>query len=123
MAPESQPAASSAPEFSHALDLLWDRFKPEIAQRVALLESAASAAAAHALTQAQQQTAHSAAHKLAGVLGTFGLAQGTALAREIENLCAQDAPSGFTGADRLLSLASQLRTVVESRAASGTHPK
>jgi len=127
MALEPQPAAPTAalpaPALSHALDLLWERFKPEIEQRVAVLESAAAAEAAHSLSGGELEAAQSAAHKLAGVLGSFGLAEGTAMAREIETICSTEAPTASAGADRFLSLAAQLRAIVESRAALSAHPK
>ena len=46
---------------------------------------AAEACASGTLTHAEQQQAAADAHKLAGVLGTFGLNEGTELAREAES--------------------------------------
>ena len=48
------------------------------------------------LTAPQQEQAGADAHKLAGVLGTFGLKEGTELAREAERLYegSLDAESG-----------------------------
>ncbi len=57
---------------------------PEIRERVAVLEAAATAVAAKKLTAARREKAQAAAHKLAGVLGTFSLTRGTVLARELE---------------------------------------
>ena len=59
------------------MNRLWVRHLPEIEQRVAVLESAASAHAEGRLTAELCEHAHAASHKLAGVLGTFGLAEGT----------------------------------------------
>jgi HPt (histidine-containing phosphotransfer) domain-containing protein len=97
-----------------ALERLWDRHLPEIKDRLALIESAAAAAAAGSLTRGQQQAAHAAAHKLAGVLGTFGLAEATAPAREIEHLYAQDAAPPPESAARLVGMAASLRALIES---------
>lgn len=102
-------------ELAAALAQLWQKFLPEMTARVSVLESAAAACAAANLTPAQQQAAASAAHKLAGVLGTFGLAQGTALARELETLYSAPAaptPSHFA---HILSLTADLRSVIASR--------
>lgn len=97
-----------------AMDRMWAKFLPDIEQRVAVLESAALAVVQGALTAELREEASSAAHKLAGVLGTFGLDQGTVLAREAESLYARDAAgAGLDG--RPAALAAQLRTVLASR--------
>lgn len=97
---------------SAALDGMWSKFLPEMLERVAVLQTTAAACAAGKVKQPQLEAAASAAHKLAGVLGTFGLARGTALARELEQLFS--AP-GRLQPQRLLALTSELRSVIESR--------
>ncbi len=106
-----------AGEIAKALDKIWAKFLPEIRERVAVLESAAASFAAHALTTSQQEDAHAAAHKLAGVLGAFNLARGTDLARELELLYSDSGKSGLDPSlgPRLTSLAAELRATVESR--------
>jgi len=106
---------SGQPDLAAALDKLWTRFLPEIRARVSILEAAAESAAANALTAEQQQAAASAAHKLAGVLGTFNLSRGTAIARELELLYSAEAPPGPGPASRLASASAELRSLVESR--------
>jgi len=106
-----------------ALDRLWQKFLPEIGQRVALLESAAQALAAGELNPAQQQAAHAAAHKLAGVLGTFNLAEGTTLAREIELKNAPGAVLVPADAEHLSALSARLRALVENRSGAARPPK
>ena len=106
---------AKAPELAAALDLLWMRFLPEIRRRVELLAVAAADCADSRLSAARCEAAHAAAHKLAGTLGTFNLAAGTALAREIElHFAGGDTPDA-SSAGRLASLASQLRAIVDSR--------
>ncbi len=100
-----------------ALDRLWERFLPEIRGRVALIESAGIALRDGIPNSAQQEAAQAAAHKLAGVLGSFGLALGTNLARKAELLLAErEAPDRIEPAE-LLRLAAGLRALVESRGA------
>jgi HPt (histidine-containing phosphotransfer) domain-containing protein len=100
---------------NQALDGLWARFLPLIEDRVEILDSAAAACAANRLSIEQQQAAVAAAHKLAGVLGTFGLTEGTVLARELEMLYSgQSSPDPALGA-RLVSIAAQLRSIVQNR--------
>ncbi len=106
-----------------ALDQLWIRFLPDIKDRISILESAAAAAAAGSLPPEQQQAAQSAAHKLVGILGTFGLDQGTFPARETERLYTADAAPSSQAAGQLVSFAKDLRLLVESRQPSSPPEK
>ena len=99
------------PNLAAALDRLWARFLPEIRERVAVVDAAVQALAAGSLGAGQKDAAASAAHKLAGVLGTFSLARGTELARELE-LQFSGTPAS---ASQLASIASELRAVIDSR--------
>jgi HPt (histidine-containing phosphotransfer) domain-containing protein len=99
------------PNLAAALDRLWARFLPEIRERVAVVDAAVQALAAGSLGAEQKDAAASAAHKLAGVLGTFSLARGTELARELE-LQFSGTPAS---ASQLASIASELRAVIDSR--------
>lgn len=103
------------PGLAAALDRIWQRHLPEIEERLAIIESAAAATAAGKLTAEQRQAAQAAAHKLAGVLGSFGLAEGTAPARETElHYAAGSAANPENGPD-LAGMATALRSLVESR--------
>jgi HPt (histidine-containing phosphotransfer) domain-containing protein len=110
-----EPAANQTapPALAAALDRLWTRFLPEIQERVSILESAAQALAAHALTPEQQEAAHAAAHKLAGTLGTFNLHRGTELARALE-LAYETAPDP-SSAPLLTQRTSELRSLIANR--------
>lgn len=98
-----------------ALDTLWTKFLPEMEERVARLETASAAFAQNALSEDEQEAAHSAAHKLAGVLGTFGLTRGTELARELELTFSRRSAHDPALGKRLIEIASQLRSIVVSR--------
>lgn len=98
-----------------ALDALWVRFLPELQQRIAVLEEAGRAFAARRLSQKQHEAANIAAHKLAGVLGTFGLTKGTVLARELEILYSRENGPDPAIAEQLGHIAAQLRAIVEGR--------
>ncbi|SPE24135.1 Two-component response regulator (fragment) [Candidatus Sulfotelmatomonas gaucii] len=100
---------------SQAIDRLWVRFFPEIRERVAVLESAATAVSAKKLSAARREKAQAAAHKLAGVLGTFSLARGTVLARELEVIYSQETSPGSDSGERLAEIAAELRAIVENR--------
>lgn len=98
-----------------AMQRMWVQFLPQMEQRVAVLEAAAAAVAEGTLTAAQASEATKAAHNLAGVLGTFGLAEGTALAREAEPVYAAGLPVDRGRHARLAEIASRLRDLLAAR--------
>lgn len=100
---------------TEAMDRLWTKFLPQMVERVATLQKAAESAANGTLGAAEQQSAGSDAHKLAGVLGTFGLQEGTELAREAEDLYSGTLDGSAAVGDRLTQIAEQLRTIVAGR--------
>lgn len=104
---------SSPPELAEALDLLWVRFLPEIRNRTNILSAAAAAAVK--LPEPQREAAHAAAHKLAGALGTFGLARGSELARELELAFASPAETEPSLALHLAAVTAELRTIIDNR--------
>lgn len=107
--------SNEQPSLTRALDALWVRFLPDMEGRVALLEAAAEASRSSGLSVEQQVEAHAAAHKLAGVLGTFGLARGTVLARELEIMYSRQNGRDPAPAEQLSQIASELRTIIASR--------
>lgn len=98
---------------TEALNRMWVRFLPEIENRLALVEDAASALVGPGLPAELREAAHQAAHKLAGILGTFGLPRGTELARQAEHLLANDIAAD--SAANLTVWLSELRNLIESR--------
>jgi HPt (histidine-containing phosphotransfer) domain-containing protein len=67
-----------------ALARIWDRSKPLTRERLARIDAAVAALGQSRLTDPAVEDATHAAHQLAGSLGTFGLNDGTLLARQIE---------------------------------------
>ena len=63
---------------------VWERCKEKFSDRVAVLEQAIAALLNDTLTEELRQQAEQEAHRLAGSLGIFGFAEGSRLAREIE---------------------------------------
>lgn len=104
---------SVSPSMSEALARLWSKFLPDIEARVAVLEAASLALTTGTLQEDQREAAHQAAHKLAGVLGTFGLHRGTDLARQVELEFAEAVPA--SAAADLSTWVAELRQLVESR--------
>ena len=90
---------------------VWQHNRPLVDARVATIERAA-----HELSQEPAQpglveAGREEAHKLAGVLGTFGLQHGTELARDLEEHLGPHAVRAE--AARLQGVAAQLRRTVE----------
>jgi len=100
---------------AETMNRLWTKFLPQMVERVTTLQRAAERAANGTLDAAEQQTASSDAHKLAGVLGTFGLQEGTELAREAENLYTGPLNDPATISARLAQIAEQLQKIIASR--------
>jgi hypothetical protein len=107
---------------SKALEQMWARHRSEILERVAVLEAAASAAIAKALTETQREAAQAAAHKLAGTLGMFNLARGTDLARESDLAYSSESALAAASGKHLATLAAELRIMIESRKAGTESP-
>jgi HPt (histidine-containing phosphotransfer) domain-containing protein len=101
------------PDLTTALDRLWLQFRPQMEERLSTLEAVAIALAANTLSPEQSSAAAAAAHNLAGVLGTFGLARGTDLARELEQYYSA-APISNT-AQKLATHTAELRSLIANR--------
>jgi HPt (histidine-containing phosphotransfer) domain-containing protein len=98
-----------------ALDRMWLQYLPLMRERVAILESAARDFAAGNLSIERQEEASAAAHKLAGVCGTFGLTRATVLARELEIMYTRQNGPDPELAQNMTAIAAELRTLIESR--------
>ncbi|NER37226.1 MAG: response regulator [Oscillatoria sp. SIO1A7] len=69
-----------------AIAEVWERFKGRISDRVATLAEASRRSIEGYLNQEECQDALKTAHKLAGSLGIFGFANGSEIAKQIENI-------------------------------------
>ncbi len=107
-------AADPQPQIAEALKLLWQKFLPQMQERVAVLAEASSALQGGGLTAEQRTAAGAAAHKLAGVLGTFGLTEGTNLAREAEGICSSDGLLDPSAAARIGAITKQLADLIQA---------
>ncbi|HEY9851715.1 MAG TPA: response regulator [Leptolyngbyaceae cyanobacterium] len=83
--PENQRATEIA-SLQSAVTGLWEKFKDKIIARLVALEQASAALLIGNLPEELRQEAIREAHKLAGSLGTFGFAEGSSIAREVEEL-------------------------------------
>jgi HPt (histidine-containing phosphotransfer) domain-containing protein len=87
--PETQ--ADAQKKLHDLLATLWEQRKSVLQERLQLLEAAIASLEGGSALEARKSGAD-AAHKLAGILGTFGLPRGTDLAREAELMLERDAP-------------------------------
>jgi HPt (histidine-containing phosphotransfer) domain-containing protein len=93
---------------------IWEKSKQTIAERIGILQQAQILAASDSLDEAARLRAVDAAHKLAGVLGTFGLPRGTELAREVEETFGNPAAWSPTTIQRLASLLDELDSLIKT---------
>lgn len=81
---DSKTNESSRRQTLTLINTVWHRFKDRIAAQIQVLEQAATALRQGELDPTLQQQARQEAHSLAGGLGTFGLMQGSQIAKQIE---------------------------------------
>ena len=110
---ESPEAQSQEQKLQSMISALWERSRHTVVERAARLRTAGDLLSDNRLDQATQQSAVDSAHKLAGVLGTFGLPRGTDLAREAEVLFGQPTPPGKVEIERLQVLLAELTTLID----------
>jgi HPt (histidine-containing phosphotransfer) domain-containing protein len=109
------------PPDSHAHDLelllhnLWKSSYPTLLERLKTLHDAQSKLADGSLDNQTRKDAEASAHKLAGVLGTFGLPQGSKLASKIEALLAQETEIDTERGRELGEWLDELESVVASK--------
>ena len=95
------------------ISALWDRSRHTVVERAALLRKAGDLLAHNRLDHTTQMHAVDSAHKLAGVLGTFGLPRGTDLAREAEVLFGQSTVPSKVEIERLQVLLAELTHLID----------
>jgi HPt (histidine-containing phosphotransfer) domain-containing protein len=116
--PAPPEAQSPEQKLQTMLSALWERSRHTVAERAALLQKAATLLKENQMDDATRQRAVDSAHKLAGVLGTFGLPRGTDLAREAEGLFGQSTPPSKVEIERLQVLLAELNSLI-ARGPSG----
>ena len=106
-------AQSQEQKLQSMISALWERSRHTVVERAALLRTAGELLVDNRLDQATQRSAVDSAHKLAGVLGTFGLPRGTDLAREAEELFGQPMPPSKPEIERLQVLLAELTHLID----------
>jgi HPt (histidine-containing phosphotransfer) domain-containing protein len=104
-----------AKEIDDLLQALWVKNYPILIDRLTLIRDAKDKLNESSLDDQTRKAGEEAAHKLAGILGTFGLPQGSVLASKIEALLAGDASTCAQRAGELSSWVQELETLIASR--------
>lgn len=108
----------AAEKIAARLAVLWQTSRPLILERIAALRAACDGLANNPSDIEARTRGREAAHKLSGILGTFGLPQGSEIASSIEYML--KSPDSL-GQDNLLFFRNQiaeLDAVVASKPAS-----
>ena len=92
---------------------IWQQSKKKILDRFTILERAVVTLREACLHEEQRQRAEQEAHKLAGLVGTFGYDRGSVLAREVELLLQTATARNDSLALQIASLVSVLRQDLE----------
>jgi HPt (histidine-containing phosphotransfer) domain-containing protein len=108
----SDPAAVIAARLAQ----LWRTSRPTILERLANLKSAQNALVANAADATARSEGREAAHKLSGVLGVFGLPQGSELAHNLEERL--KSAEALTAND-LIAMAGEIESLEAIIAAKG----
>jgi HPt (histidine-containing phosphotransfer) domain-containing protein len=96
------------------LEAMWQQRKSTVLDRLHVLEKAVDELSASP-TPASREAGIDAAHKLAGILGTFGLPRGTELAREMEVALGAPGPVDDRQAAHLQDLVGEIAQLIAQR--------
>ena len=97
------------------LTTLWSRSRESISERLEVLHTTLRLLRANPADPLARKSGGDAAHKLAGILGTFGLPEGTELARRIEVMLESPAPIRAFELDVLQHAIEQLHQMIEDK--------
>lgn len=97
---------------------IWERARISVLKRLGGLEQATRALLANELDENLRHLAEQDAHKLAGSLGTFGIQDGTQIARQIESLFQPDSQIPQAQLSSLPELIAELKQIVTNPAHS-----
>jgi len=96
---------------------VWDKFKESLGSKIALFEQAIAQISTGTLDPELRSTVQTETHRLIGSLGTFGLRQGSELARQIEQLLRLGSLNS-NEARQLEELVGQLKQAIENKSST-----
>jgi HPt (histidine-containing phosphotransfer) domain-containing protein len=97
------------------LATLWSRSQQNISDRLDVLRTAHRTLRTNPADNNARRAGADAAHKLAGILGTFGLPEGTNLARRIEVMLESATPIRPFDLDGVQRTINQLQQMIEAK--------
>ena len=112
-----RPGQGLEQQLNEAVAAVWERRRDQVMDRVGVLVRAAALlheGASPEMAPEVTAKAKDEAHRLAGLLGSFGFHEGSDIAAEIEELLSQ-APGGYEWIDRLGSKVIALNTYMGAR--------
>ncbi len=109
-----QEQAESQRKLNDLLATLWEQRKGILLERLRVLKESIADLETSGSAESRKRGAETA-HKLAGILGTFGLPRGTDLAREAEVTLERPAPLEPADLHRLHGLADELGLLIDHR--------
>lgn len=105
---------TSSEEIAKKLDALWQMYLPTMVSRLATIQTAIESLETGRLDRELKRNAAEEAHRLAGSLGTFGLAASSGMSSQIEHLLSQpDSMQSMTG--ELRKLFDSIKRDIEGR--------
>ena len=109
-----QEQAESQKKLHDLLATLWEQRKGILLDRLRVLKESIADLEVTRSAESRKRGAETA-HKLAGILGTFGLPRGTELAREAEVMLEEDTLLNAASITRLHELAGELGLLIDQR--------
>jgi HPt (histidine-containing phosphotransfer) domain-containing protein len=97
------------------LTTLWSRSRETIGERVDILRTTHRILRTNPADKNARRAGADAAHKLAGILGTSGLPDGTNLARQVEVMLESTAPISPFDLEALQRTIDQLHQMIEAK--------
>lgn len=107
--------AADTEKLEKLLRELWRNNRTLLLERVQCMRDAQQQMAEASVDTRIRQQAREAAHKLAGVLGTFGLRRGTELALEAESLLDEQEARSAAEAARMSEIVEELETMITTK--------
>jgi HPt (histidine-containing phosphotransfer) domain-containing protein len=108
-------SGDAAAKIAARLTELWRTSRPTILERMDVLRSACDSLTQNPLNTDARTNGLEAAHKLSGVLGIFGLPQGSEIASSIEHQLKSGEPLTTGGLTTLRDRIADLDAVIASR--------
>lgn len=108
-----------------AVQQIWARTRDTVLARVDVLDEAVTALVEQRLDEDTRAGAEQAAHKLAGSAGTFGMPEGSRLARRLEQRFATspDPDDAWSAAEEVVALRQALESPPQPSGSSGPQPR